>query len=132
MTHQQETDWSKVPKGTLVEVRCQDNERWLHAYWKSLDIEKEFPYLAQVYGKVYPIWNKQCRLYETPGVLVWRDWNGGECPVPEGKWCVVETHGDGCSLAECPRLDCDWEHVTVDRPVIKYCIIDPPPGGRDE
>ena len=132
MTHQQETDWSKVPKGTLVEVRNYDDDdsKWKPAYFMSYNQGyDQYPFRVE-YG-LDEIGYKHCRLYEGPDVLVWRDWHGGECPLSANTWCIIKYRGGEvgfCTDAECIH----WVHKNIVSDIIKYCIIEPPVGVGDE
>jgi len=129
MTHQQDTNWSKVPKGTLVEVLCDSvNGGWRPTYYHSFKPGIELCHRTQdslghrVGSAMY------CRLYEGPGVLVWRDWKGGkECPVPEGKLCIIYDASIVNGFQVCTReAFSHWIDDGCDGNIMKYAIIEPP------
>ena len=57
---------------------------------------------------------------------IWHDWHGGECPVPEGKWAVVQLRNGEIDF----RTDPDkfpWNWICrEDLQIVLYTIIDPP------
>jgi len=129
----EEIDWSKVPKGTLVEVRDRDEENWLPRYYHNYDNSYDDPYrVKRLIGS--PIGFSQCRLYEGSGNTVWHDWHGGECPIPEWKWCILMLRKGDYTASQTPG-QCYWwhrKHGDNGYDIIKYAVIEPPVGSGDE
>ena len=122
-----EVDWSKVPKGTMVEVRNNEKLGWMLGYFRSYHASEIDPFSTQdSFGDIIGDY-EQCRLYEGPGAMVWHDWKGGkECPVPEDKIALcVFRNNDIVALYRFGKKF--WRHEGDGGDIIKYAIIDPPP-----
>lgn len=62
-----DTDWSKVQKGTLVEVRHEDNDAWIPGYFLGYEPNPDYSYYIKA-SSLEEEWYgyKECRLYEGP------------------------------------------------------------------
>jgi len=68
---------------------------------------------------------------ELKAMPLWHAWHGGECPIPEGKWCVVWRWDTCINVSKNPK-EFDWKENLGCFHIMKYAIIEPPVGVGDE
>ena len=65
------------------------------------------------------------------GPHLWQDWDGGDCPIPEGKWCIVINREGTMIVSQAPENLAFHNNNRSDYDIVKYIVIPPTDTGGE-